>query len=237
MEVARPPLRYRGILLAFIAGAVDTFSFLSLSGLFAAHVTGNVAILGATIVLGRPAGVWSKVLAVPFFAVGVWAASIGADALQRRNRPFVLPLLGAEFALLLLALAVATVLGPFANADSPAALLLGALLTVAMGIQAAEGLLVDPREPPTTVLTTTITRLVVHLSALVTPRFPSEADRQHTRQAAVRLGEQCAAFLLGCAMSAGAHVLIGGGSLAIPTLAVAVLLAASTCGDPNPGGR
>lgn len=137
-------MRYRGILLALIAGAVDTFSFLSLSGLFAAHVTGNVAILGATIVLGHPAGVWSKVLAVPFFAAGVWAASAGADALQRRNQSFVLPLLAVEFALLLLALAVATVLGPFASADSPTALLLGALLTVAMGIQAAEGLLVDP---------------------------------------------------------------------------------------------
>jgi uncharacterized membrane protein YoaK (UPF0700 family) len=223
-------------LLALIAGSVDTFSFLSLSGLFAAHVTGNVAILGATIVLGRPAGVWSKVLAVPFFATGVWVASVGAAALQRWNRSFVLPLLGAEFVLLLLALAVATVLGPFGSADSPAALLLGALLTVAMGIQAAEGLLVDPREPPTTVLTTTMTRLVVQLSALVTRRFPSESEREHTRQAAVRLGEQCAAFLLGCALSAGTHVLIGMASLAIPTFAVAVLFAASTWRDPNAGG-
>jgi uncharacterized membrane protein YoaK (UPF0700 family) len=106
-------------------------------------------------------------------------------------------------------------------------LLLGALLTLAMGVQAAEGLLVAPREPPTTVLTTTLTRLVVDLSSLVTLRFPSEAERQQTRQAAVRLGEQCAAFLFGCAISAGGHVLIGMGSLAIPTLVVAVLFIAS----------
>jgi uncharacterized membrane protein YoaK (UPF0700 family) len=216
-------MRYRGVLLAFVAGAVDTFSFLSLSGLFAAHVTGNIAILGATIVLGQPAGVWSKVLAVPFFAAGVWAASIGANVLQRRSQLAALPLLGAECVLLLLALGVAMALGPFGNADSPAALLLGAMLTVAMGVQAAAGLLVDPREPPTTVLTTTLTRLVVDLSALVTHRFPSVAERQHTRQAAIRLGEQCVAFLLGCAVSAGGHVLIGMGSLAIPVLAVVVL--------------
>lgn len=226
-------MRYRGVVLAFVAGAVDTFSFLSLSGLFAAHVTGNIAILGATIVLGRPAGVWSKVLAVPFFAAGVWAASIGADALQRRNRPPVLPLLGAEFALLLLAFGVAMALGPFGNADSPAALLLGALLTLAMGIQAAEGLLVDPRQPPTTVLTTTLTRLVVDLSALGTHRFPSDAERQHTRQAAMRLGDQCAAFLIGCAISAGGHVLIGVGSLVIPTLAVGGLFIESRWRGPS----
>lgn len=226
-------MRYRGVLLAFIAGAVDTFSFLSLSGLFAAHVTGNIAILGATIVLGRPAGVWSKVLAVPFFAAGVWAASLGAHLLQRRSRAPVLPLLGAELALLLVAFGVAMALGPFGSADSPAALLLGALLTVAMGIQAAEGLLVEPREPPTTVLTTTLTRLVVHLSTLVTHRFPSETERQQTRQAAVRLSEQCVAFLLGCAISAAGHVLIGVGSLAIPALAVAMLF----IGWMRPGAR
>lgn len=72
--------------------------------------------------------------------------------------------------------------------------------------------------------------------ALLTPRFSSGAERQNTRQTAARLGEQCAAFLLGCAMSAGAHVLIGMASLAIPTLAVAVLFAASTWRDPNAGG-
>lgn len=230
-------MRYRGTLLAFIAGAADTFSFLSLSGLFAAHVTGNIAILGATLVLGRPAGVLSKVLAVPLFGAGVWAASIGADALRRRSRPLLVPLLGAEFVLLLLAFGVAMALGPFENADGPAALLLGALLVLAMGTQAALGLLVDPREPPTTVLTTTLTRLVVDLSALVSHKFSSELDRQQARQAALRLGEQCVAFLLGCAISAGGHVLFGVGSLAIPALAVAVLFAASTWRDLNAGGR
>jgi uncharacterized membrane protein YoaK (UPF0700 family) len=230
-------MRYHGTLLAFIAGAVDTFSFLALSGLFAAHVTGNFVLLGATLVLGRPAGVWSKVLAVPLFAVGVWVASIGGAALQRRHRRLLPWLLGAEFVLLLAALGVAMAYGPFANADSPIALLLGSLLILAMGTQAALGPLAAPQEPPTTVMTTTLTRLVIDLSILTSRAFPSEADRERTRLAAVRLAEQCAAFLVGCAVSAGGHVLIGPWSLALPTCAVAVLLAVSTWRDPNAGDR
>jgi uncharacterized membrane protein YoaK (UPF0700 family) len=230
-------MKYRGILLAFIAGAIDTFSFLSLSGLFAAHVTGNFVLLGATLVLGHPAGVWSKVLAVPLFAVGVWAASVGTAALQRAQRGLLPWLLGAEFVLLSAAFGVAMALGPFVNADSPPALLLGLLLILAMGMQAALGQLTAPQEPPTTVMTTTLTRLVVDLSTLASGVFASGAERERTRQAAVRLAEQCAAFLAGCAISAGGHVLIGLWSLALPTCAVAVLLATSTGRGPNGGGR
>lgn len=230
-------MRYHGTLLAFIAGAVDTFSFLALSGLFAAHVTGNFVLLGATLVLGRPAGVWSKVVAVPLFAVGVWAASIGGTALQRRHRVLLPWLLGAEFVLLLAAFGVAMACGPFDNADSPSALLLGSLLILAMGTQAALGPLAAPRDPPTTVMTTTLTRLVVDLSLLVSRAFPSVAERERTYRSAVRLAEQCAAFLVGCAISAGGHVLIGQWSLALPTCVVAVLLAASTWRDPNVGNQ
>jgi uncharacterized membrane protein YoaK (UPF0700 family) len=230
-------MRYGGILLAFIAGSVDTFSFLSLSGLFAAHVTGNFVLLGATLVLGHPAGVWSKVLAVPLFAAGVWAASIGSAALQRRHRALLPWLLGAEFVLLLAACGVAMARGPFDNADSPSALLLGLLLILAMGTQAALGQLAAPKEPATTVMTTTLTRLVVDLSVLVSRALRSEAEAERTRRSTVRLGEQCAAFLVGCAISAGGHVLIGLWSLALPTIAIALLLVASMRHDLSTGGQ
>jgi uncharacterized membrane protein YoaK (UPF0700 family) len=39
-------------LLAFNAGYVDTFGFLSLHGLFTAHVTGNFVTIGAALALG-----------------------------------------------------------------------------------------------------------------------------------------------------------------------------------------
>ncbi len=172
-------------------------------------------------------------LAVPLFGAGVWGASAGGAALRRRHWPLLQPLLGVELALLLAALGVAVGLGPFDDADSHAALLLGCLLTVAMGTQAAMGPLAAPQEPPTTVLTTTFTRMVVGFSALASREFPNEAERNRTRQAVVRLAEQCVSFSVGCATSAAAYVLIGMWSMVIPALAVGIALAASTWRDPN----
>ena len=40
------------LLLSFVAGYVDTAGFLSLQGLFTAHVTGNFVTFGASLALG-----------------------------------------------------------------------------------------------------------------------------------------------------------------------------------------
>lgn len=45
-------------LLSFNGGYVDTLGFLSLSGLFTAHITGNFVTLGATMAHGLD-GAWS----------------------------------------------------------------------------------------------------------------------------------------------------------------------------------
>src|SRR5882757_2551357 len=41
--------------LSLIAGSTDTIGFLSLNGLFTAHITGNLVVLAAHIVNGDPA--------------------------------------------------------------------------------------------------------------------------------------------------------------------------------------
>jgi uncharacterized membrane protein YoaK (UPF0700 family) len=157
--------------------------------------------------------------------------------LQRRHQALLPWLLGAEFVLLMAAWGVAVARGPFDNADSPSALLLGLLLILAMATQAALGQLTAPQEPATTVMTTTLTRLVVDLSVLVSRVLPSEAEKERTRRGSVRLAEQCAAFLVGCAISAAGHVLMGLWSLALPTVAVALLLVAARWPDPNASGQ
>ncbi len=203
---------------------MDTFSFLTLSGLFAAHVTGNFVILAATLVLGHPTGVWSKVFAVPMFAVGVCCASLLADALRRRHHTVWRPLLSAELALLIAALVIQLTLGPFPDADRPSALLLATLLILAMSTQSATGLLAEPKEPPSVVMTTNVTRLFVNIAALFASNFQDTAEHAKTRDATFRLAEQCTAFLLGCAVSAGGHMFIGPWFLAIPAAVIAVLL-------------
>lgn len=40
------------IILAFLAGFVDTAAFIHMSGLFVAHVTGNFVLLGAALATG-----------------------------------------------------------------------------------------------------------------------------------------------------------------------------------------
>jgi uncharacterized membrane protein YoaK (UPF0700 family) len=53
--------------LSLIAGSTDTIGFLSLNGLFTAHITGNLVVLAAHVINGDPA-ILSYVLAVPVFS-------------------------------------------------------------------------------------------------------------------------------------------------------------------------
>jgi uncharacterized membrane protein YoaK (UPF0700 family) len=212
------------ILLAFVAGAVDTTTFLSLSGLFAAHVTGNFVLLAATLVVGHPRGVWSKVASVPVFILGVSLASFAADALQQRGRDVRRPLLAAELALLLVALGMAVVFAPFADADEPIPMALAMILVAAMAIQNALGPLAAPGEPTTTVMTTNVTRLFVDLAALMTRTDLDSDTRTTMRRQVVHIAEHCTAFLFGCAAGAAAHLFIDVWALAVPVVCVAWML-------------
>src|SRR3981189_2561553 len=88
--------------LSFIAGFVDTCVFVALFGLFTAHVTGNFVLIGAELV-HHTNDVLLKLLALPAFVLAVVLAVPADQALARRGRPRVAPLLYAEAVLLLLA--------------------------------------------------------------------------------------------------------------------------------------
>src|SRR5262249_47361865 len=85
-------------LLSVIAGMVDVIGFLSL-GLFTAHVTGNLVVIAALLVRGGPPHM-AQILAVPVFMVAVAASWLIANALDRRGRALVRPLLFVQFLLL-----------------------------------------------------------------------------------------------------------------------------------------
>jgi uncharacterized membrane protein YoaK (UPF0700 family) len=205
--------------LAFFAGAVDTRTFLSLSGLFAAHVTGNLVILGATLVLHHPQGVWSKVFALPAFAISVWVVSVTVDVLRQRRSDMPRLLLGAELALLCVGLAWFVAFGPFPDPDSPRALPGG--MVAAMAVQNALNVIALANAPPTTAMTSNMTRLLVDLAKLMVGRNLASEERARLRQQSAQLAAAGSAFLLGCAAATLGHIVMGVRSLAIPTICIA----------------
>lgn len=80
-------------LLAFVVGFVDTAAFVHMGGLFVAHVTGNVVLLGATLAGAqefgaRPGAVTLQLLTFPVFFGAVALAAVIASAASARGRDF-----------------------------------------------------------------------------------------------------------------------------------------------------
>jgi uncharacterized membrane protein YoaK (UPF0700 family) len=104
-------------LLSFNGGYVDTAGFVSLQGLFTAHVTGNFVTAGAALVFGT-SGLVAKLLALPVFCVAVALVRVAGHVLTARNIAVLRPMLGLQVGLLVLGFIMAVMLGPFPNGDS-----------------------------------------------------------------------------------------------------------------------
>ena len=208
-------------LLSFNGGFVDTASFLGLAGLFTAHVTGNFVTLGAALVLGSH-GIIGKILALPEFILIVALARLAGAALRTRQAPVLRILLAAEVALLLAFFVLAVAFGPFANADSPAALLTGFAGIAAMAIQNAVQRVHLSSLPPTTLMTGSTTQATIDAVDLIVGTDPEHAAAIRTRFG--RLSLSIIYFAASCAASAALYWLVGFWCLA---LAVAVSAAAA----------
>ncbi len=59
------------LILAFVAGFIDTATFVGADGLFSAHITGNFVVFASQLFSEHDSGVYVKLLTFPFFALGV----------------------------------------------------------------------------------------------------------------------------------------------------------------------
>jgi uncharacterized membrane protein YoaK (UPF0700 family) len=199
-------------LLSFNGGYVDTVGYLSLQGLFTAHVTGNFVTIGAALVFGS-SGVVAKLLALPVFCTVIIATRLVSYNLPPRW-PVFETMLTLKLILLLVAAVLAIAMGPFKNGDSGPAIILGMTLVSAMAIQNAANRIHLGAAPPTTIVTGTTTQIMIDLADMIRggPGLARDAVRSRLR----RMGAAVASFAAGAAAGALLFHAIGSWCFALP---------------------
>lgn len=210
-------------LLSFNGGYVDTAGFLGLHGLFTAHVTGNFVTLAAALVEGSH-GIIGKLIALPEFILVVALARLAGTGLRRAGAPVLPILMSVKTVLLVAFLALAVTFGPFADPDTPAALLTGFAGIAAMALQNAVHRVHLADLPPTTLMTGSTTQATLDAVDLA-------IGAGNTGAVQGRLGRLSGSILFfagGCAASALLYWLVGFWCLAVPAIvgALAALLTA-----------
>lgn len=217
-----------GGLLAFNGGFVDAAGFLGLHGLFAAHITGNLATLCAAIVLGSH-GLIGKILALPEFLAVIALARLAGAAMRLRRWPARDLLLAAELLLLTAFFALAVHYGPFTNFDTPAALVTAFVAIAAMAVQNDMQRVHLPDLPATTFMTGNATDTTVGAIGMLTGDKPAQTKSFRTN--AGRMALNLVAFAGGCAVSALLYWAFGFWCLAAPIILVLAAAALIRAGD------
>ena len=223
------------ILLSFVAGYVDSYTYLALFGLFAAQVTGSFVIAGAELVT-HDHGITGKLLAIISFVVAA-AATAGLIAWARQRDCAALPwMLGLEAALLAMFVAIVLFGPPINGATDWHGIASGIFAAMAMGAQSVLVRLLMKGIPQTNVMTGNMTQLGIETTDLILAwrRYASapgdgglarefaEVKRRLWIVSSVALG-----FLVGAAAGAMAWAVIGvrGALLAVGIVAALALWA------------
>ena len=202
--------------LSTTAGAVDVIGFLTLGGLFTAHITGNVVIVAAHYVTGGFSQI-GPLLAVPVFMAVMGLVTLASGAIARAGTMPLRPLLLLETVLLAGFLLLGVGFGRFDNADSSMAVLAGMLGVSAMATQNVLGKLALKGAPSTAVMTTNITQLTVDLVTLARRRGNADELAKAGRRA--RMTFACViGFAAGCAAGAALEIKFGLWALTLPVL-------------------
>jgi uncharacterized membrane protein YoaK (UPF0700 family) len=224
-------------LLSFNGGFVDTVGYLSLQGLFTAHVTGNFVTIGAALVLGT-SGIVAKLLALPVFCMMIIVTRLVSFKLPARW-PILETMLTLQLLLLLIAAIFAIAMGPFTNGDGALAIIVGMTLVAAMAIQNAANRIHLGAAPPTTIMTGTTTQMMIDIADLIggVPGVAGDALRSRLG----RMGVAVVSFAAGAAAGALLFKAIGSWCFALPPVVafLARITAKSSLNAPSvtPGPR
>lgn len=197
--------KFTSFLLSFISGFIDTAGFVVLSGLFTAHITGNLVLAGASMINQNNPEVAARLAMLPVFVVGVMVAFIITTVLARTLN-FSLTILLLVQALLTIAFSM---LGFFLENDthqilSPLQLfLVGTVGVFAMCIQNTYMKTHLSSYVPTTVMTGNLTQFSIDLVNVMLIKFDmatlssSKSTQGELSLAITRLGLSLLGFLVG----------------------------------------
>jgi uncharacterized membrane protein YoaK (UPF0700 family) len=219
-------------LLSFVAGYVDSITFLALFGFFAAQVTGSFVVAAAELVV-NDAGVAAKMLAIPAFMLGCAFCAIIIIA-RRSTGKSSLPLVLALEAVLLFGFAALMLYSwPVTNPDSLRGGIAALLSAAAMGVQSTLVRLLLRGVPQTNVMTGNSTQLAIDateiLYAKLRPGLGADkpalaAQLAESRKRFGTVFTVWAGFLIGAMLGAIAYSVAGPWSACIAILTVAGLI-------------
>ncbi|HTV47653.1 MAG TPA: YoaK family protein [Phycisphaerae bacterium] len=210
------------IVLGTTAGAVDVIIFLTLGGLFTAHITGNIIILAAHYITGGFSQI-GPVLSVPVFIAVLATVTLVSGKLERTGHFPRRALLILQAVLLMGCLIFGAAFGPFANVDRPMAVFVGMLGVAAMATQNALVRLALPGAPTTAVMTTNITQLTIDLVTLA-GGWGQAGEVARARRRSVMTFASVIGFAVGCAAGAILEVRFGLWALALPAILAALAI-------------
>ena len=212
--------RWLSTLLSVIAGMVDVIGFLSL-GIFTAHVTGNIVVIGALIVRHNRVNP-AQILAVPVFILAVAATWLIARASGKRGTGLIRLLLLIQFLLITCLLIFSVITKPSADPHGVMATIAAMIAVTAMGSQFALLRLTLPVAPSTAVMTGNLTNAVLAIvdsSSRTRPLMESDS-RRLTGALHLLIG-----FFVGCVLATAALIYVGDWAWSLPAALAAVAVA------------
>jgi uncharacterized membrane protein YoaK (UPF0700 family) len=209
-------------LLSVIAGMVDLIGFLSL-GIFTAHVTGNIVVVGALIVRHNRVNP-AQILAIPVFILAVAVTWLIARASGRRGTGLMRPLLLIQFLLIACLLIFSVITKPSADPHGLMSTIAAMIAVSAMGCQFALLRLTLPVAPSTAVMTGNLTNAILGLVELSSRTQPlTQIDSSRIRGTLHLL----VGFFVGCVAAAAALTYLGDWAWSFPAALAAVAVALS----------
>jgi uncharacterized membrane protein YoaK (UPF0700 family) len=222
-----PSLKFLTAVLSLTAGSLDVITFLGLSGLFAAHITGNLVVLAAHISAGVPVQP-AALLSVPVFMLILGATKILASGVEAIGYGTLRPLLLVQF-LFLAAFLVLVITERLATDTTGTVAAIGGMLAVsAMAVQNALVQISLNGAPSTAVMTTNIVRFTLDIATMLLR--VDDTGHAKARERAGKTWPSIIGFIVGCMLGAVCEVRFGLRSLFLPTAFAALALVTTTAG-------